>query len=189
MKLFNDNEVFQKERPTNITKEQAQALYEKIADEIIKFGHSKAEEREFIIEDLSGISFNENGYEIAKKLEDNCSATYDFDEEFVSYLGGIYRDLDSVHNKNIQDWVEANGIKPKISKGQELMVEIDLNRHKKKGAIVYVNGWDEKRAVYYIDEDPKKNGGTIIAYEVVEKRCKLLPEVNQVTDLSLLDEN
>lgn len=189
MKLFNDNEVFQKDRPTNITKEQAQALYEKIADEIIKNGYSKAEEREFIIEDLSDVSFNENGYEIAKKLEDNCSATYDFDEEFVSYLGGIYRDLDSIHNKNIQDWVEANGIKPKISKGQELMVEIDLNRNKKKGAIVYVNGWDEKRAVYYIDEDPKQNGGTIIAYEVVEKRCKLLPEFNQVTDLSLLDEN
>ena len=60
----------------------------------------------------------------------------------------------------------------KFNQGQKLVVETMLNHEKKAGAIVYVTGFSREQACYLIDEDPKRNGGTVITYEKVEKNCK-----------------
>ncbi len=41
------------------------------------------------------------------------------------------------------------------------------------GDTVYVNGVDEERAVYIIDKDPNRKGGTVLEYERVEESCSL----------------
>lgn len=170
-KLFSDKETYTKERPTKITAEQENKFYKEIAEEIIKYKWSDSDVED-IMEDISKITLRDNGYEIAKSLEGSYNkAEYEFDVEFCEFLENIGWKKDTILRNNVKDWVKANNPQPKFKDGQKLIIDIDLNYHKKKGAIVYVNGHSEAEAYYLIDENPEKNGGTVIVYEKAEKNC------------------
>ena len=174
-KLFSDSETFTNERPTKITAAQEQEFYKEIAEEIIDNNWSESDVED-IAEDISNLSLHENGYELAKDLENGSrnNAYYDIDVEFCEFLDNISWKKSDILRKNVKDWVAAHNPQPKFAEGQKLIVEIDLNREKKKGAIVFVNGFNEKEAYYLIDENPEFKGGTIITYEKVEANCKPL---------------
>jgi hypothetical protein len=170
-KLFNDSELFQKERPTKITEQQEQACYKKMADEIIKGGWSDSDVED-IVKDLAEIWEYDSGYEIAKKLESyGNEASYTINTDFIYYLDDFGYNKREILTKNVEDWVKAHNPQPKFQKGQKLIVTTMLNHEKQEGAIVYITGFSEKTACYLIDKDENRKGGTVIAYEKVEANC------------------
>jgi hypothetical protein len=169
-RLFSDAETFQKERPTKMSAEQQRDLYLEIAQEIIDEGWSESN-IEDIAQDVSEISFNDSGYEIAKDLERHKKAYYDIDTSFIEFLDDLSWKKRERIQENVKTWVLAHNPKPKFEKGQKLIVDTSLDYEKKKGVVVFVTGVSEKTACYLIDENQERAGGTVIAYERVESNC------------------
>lgn len=170
-KLFPDSETFTKLRPTKITEQQEQDFYKAISEEIIKNGWSKSD-LEDVIEDISQISSHHSGYEIAKDLEGfRSKASYNIDTPFIEFLDNYGYEKNDILRENVKAWVSAHNPQPKFKKGQKLLVSITLNHEKKKDAIVYVIGFSKEIACYLIDENPKKQSGTVITYEKIETNC------------------
>jgi hypothetical protein len=171
-KLFSDSETLSKHRPTKITSEQEQEYYKKIAEDIIneKWSDSDLED---IISDISEISIHDSGYEIAKDLESyNKNASYNIDTDFITYLDDIGYDKHRILVKNVEAWVMAHNPQPKFNIGQKLIIKEKISFKLEKGSIVFVNGYVEKRACYYIHANNKKTLGIIIPYETVESDCE-----------------
>jgi hypothetical protein len=171
--LFPDSEVFQKERPTNITEQQAQDYYRGVAEEIIQNGWSKSP-IEYIIEDVSEISEHDSGYEIAKELESFKKASYRIETPFIEFLDDFGYNKGDILRENIRAWAAATNPQPKFTKGQKLIIETDLNYEQKKGTIIYVNSIYTEDACYVVDEDRERQGGYMIAYEKIESRCSVI---------------
>ena len=172
-KLFNDSELFQKERPKKITEEQEKKIYKELAQEILDNGWCK-DDIEDIVSDLKKLSKNDSGYEMAKDLEGyNMNCSYDIDTDFIYWLDDFDYQFRKELEKNIKDWVQAHDIKPKFEKGTKLLITEYLCYKKGKGLIVYVNGFTDY-GCYLIDEDFNRNGGTVLAYELVESCCEVI---------------
>lgn len=173
--LFPDSETFQKERPTTITEQQRQDYYRKVAQEIIDNGWSQYD-IDSVIEDVSNMSHHDSGYELAKWLEEfDRSASYEIDTPFIEFLDDFGWGIAEIVLENVQAWVVETNPQPKYQKGQKLLIETALDYEHKKGLNVYVTGFSsQKNACYLIDEDPNRNGGTIIPYEKVESRCSVI---------------
>lgn len=169
--LFSDSEVFTNVRPTKITKQQEQKYLEEVAEEIIDNNWSKSP-IEKIIYDLKNISSSDNGYEIAKKLEEyNSKASYSIDSSFVEFLDDFDYNKRAILRENIKAWVNAHNPQPKFKEGQKITIESPLFRGQNKGDILFITGKNDKEANYYIHEDKDYNGGYVVAYEEVEKKC------------------
>jgi len=170
-KLFNDSEVFTKERPTKPTQQQLTTFYSQMAKEIIAEGYSSSDEED-IIADLINLDVRDNGFEMAKSLESfRAKASYDISVDFCEWLEWFSNEYRRLNEKNIEDWVKAHNIKPQLKKGQKLAITITLNFYNKAGKIIYITGINEQRAYYLIAEDHNRNGGTIIPYEKLEANC------------------
>jgi len=171
-KLFSDSEVFQKERPTKLTDKQVDDFYLERAKDLIENGYSK-DYVEDIIEDLKELyPFRDNGFEMANELKSyKMKACYEIDTQFCEWLDCLSFEYDQILTKNVIDWVKAHNPQPKFEKGTKLLITEHLCYGKPKGAIVYVTGGRKEEACYWIDENPNKDGGTVIEYELVEKCC------------------
>jgi hypothetical protein len=168
--LFNDSEVFQKERPVKPTEQQLKKFYSEQAKEIIKQGFSDSDEED-IISDLESLyPFNDNGFEMAKDLE-RGNGYYEIDTSFCEWLDCLDSDFRQLNTDNVKAWVKAHNPQPKFNDGQKLLIVENLCHGMKKDMIVYVNYKREEEAVYIVDTDPTKRGGTILDYERVEKCC------------------
>ena len=173
-RLFPDSETFTTVRPKGLTDDQQLILYTKFASEIRKNKWSKSTIEE-IVSDLKDINLNDDGYEVAKKFESRLlSGRYDIDTQFVEYLDCLSHEEDSIHRKNVKDWVKAHNIKPKYATGTMLIIDTTLNYHQKKGNTVYINGLNKEEAYYLIHEDPDRKGGIVVPYEIVEERCSVM---------------
>jgi hypothetical protein len=169
--LFNDSEVFQKERPTGPTEKQLEAMYAQIAQELIDDGYSE-DDLATITEDIKNLyPFNQNGYELAKELEDNGCASYEFNAEFVEWLDWVCLRPLEIKSKNILDWVKAHNPQPKFAIGTKLYVMERLSLLLNKDQPVYIVGIDEQQACYVIHMSPTQTMGSLIAYERVESLC------------------
>ena len=171
-KLFSDSEVFQKERPTKLTKKQEEEFYLERAKDLIKEGYSEDDEED-VAKDLEYLyPFRDNGYEMAKDLDSSSrEACYSFSTEFCEWLDCLHYLYNKIETQNVIDWVKAHNPQPKFEKGTKLLIVETINHKLKKDSIVYVNGERPEEAVYWINEDPNKYGGYVIAYEKVEKCC------------------
>jgi hypothetical protein len=127
---------------------------------------------EDVIYDVSRISTNDSGYEIAKDLE-RGRAYYDIDTQFIEYLDDFGYGKRKILEKNVSDWVNAHNPKPKFEIGSKLIVNKSMYFRNVIGEIVFVNGYSKGQACYLVDKDPKRNGGTVISYEKVEDSCVL----------------
>jgi hypothetical protein len=168
-KLFNDAELFQKERPNGVTEQQKLEIFKEIAEKIIKNNWSDAE-IEDIIEDLKKISYNDDGYDIAKYLDDYGDCWYDIDSEFVEYMDSISYTFWKRSEKNQEEWIKAHGIKPLLSKGTEITLKNKLNNKLLSGMIVYITGIDERSGKYILNSDKDTYGGTLIPFEKIENQ-------------------
>ena len=170
--LFNDAEVFQKERPTQLTQKQKDDFYSEQAKDLKAQGFSTDDEED-IIEDLKKLyPFNDNGFEMAKELDGyGCQATYDIDTNFCEWLDFLHHQYSQIETKNVKDWVKAHNVQPKFNDGQKLLIVEKICRGMEKDMIVYANYKREEEALYVVDADNTKRGGTLLSYERVEKCC------------------
>lgn len=162
--LFNMDETFQKERPTKITKKQREEIYDSIAQKIVDNGW--AEDIHGAVEELKQVNFNDNGYEIAKKLENECGWSIDVEMvDFLDCLASVERDI---KDKNIDEWVKCTKPVLKYPIGTKLNIVSVFTRSYKVGDIVYVNAIYDKSAQYGISLTNDSKTNTMIDFEVLE---------------------
>lgn len=171
-KLFEDKETFQSERPKRITEQQKTDFYLIIAKEIVNDGYVTDTTFEDIAEDLEkiGIRDYDNGYEIAKKLDDDCG--YSIDPMFVDFLDTISHRLRNIHEDNVKDWVKAKQPKPIFSVGDCVKINkmIGWNKELKDGE-AFITGIQKETAQYLIHKDKGRKGGFVVDFEIVENCC------------------
>jgi hypothetical protein len=172
LSLFTDEETFTKHRPTKIPQNLLNDLYNEIAEEIISNGWSR-DDVEDIVNDISIISFNDSGYEIAKELESLDDCSYVFEVSFIQFLDDLRWRKSSILQDLVQMWVNAHKPQPKFQVGQKLHIEKALNRIMRSGT-VYITGIKEKQACYLVDVDKDRQGGIILEYELVESNCIII---------------
>lgn len=173
-KLFEETVGVTDIRPTEITKQQREELFLKLADEVIKYQYCKNGDRETIAYDLGKLTPNDSGFEKAKQLEDDSFLTYTFEGNFIEFLDIIDSQIYLILEENVKLWAKANDIKPKLAKGQKLLVLERLNWEQTADKIVFINGIRQLTATYVVDTDPNKKVGTIIPFETVESNCKII---------------
>ena len=171
--LFNDSDVFVKERPIKLTAHQEEKFYLDMAKELIKDNYSDDDEVT-IARDLRYLSLSENGYELAKTLEDYGNANYEIDPSFCEWLECLSSEKDDRIRVNIKAWVKAHDIKPKYTQGVKVRIPTEWSRSFKEGDEVYITTINQELAYYCVDADPKKKGGVVLAYEVLEAKCEFL---------------
>ena len=158
-KLFDDTLFVQKERPTQITKQQEEKMFIELAKEVIENQYSDDDE-ETIAEDLKELSRNDNGFEKAKDLKSNGNASYEFDGDFIDWLDGMDYKRSEILTENVKLWVKAHNPQPKLEKGPKLKIEEALSYLKdlRKDCVVYVIGINMEQAYYTISDDKEKQG-------------------------------
>jgi hypothetical protein len=171
-KLFDDTLLIQKERPTQITKQQEEKMFVDLAKECIKYQYSSDDE-EAVAEDLKKLSRNDNGFEKAKDLDDNGNASYEFDGDFIYWLGGMDYKRSDILKENVKLWVKAHNPQPKLEKGTKLNIveSLSYSKYLRKDCVVYVTGINMEQAYYTISDDKEKQGGYVFAFEKVESNC------------------
>lgn len=171
-KLFDDTLLIQKERPTQITKQQEEKMFVDLAKECIKYQYSDDDE-ETITGDLKKLSINDSGFEKAKDLENDGNASYQFDGDFIDWLDGMDYKRSEILTDNVKLWVKAHNPQPKLQKGTKLKIAESLSFSKdlRKDCIIYVTGINMEQAYYTISQDKEKKGGYVLAFEKVEFNC------------------
>jgi len=169
-KLFKENEIFQKGRPSLLTAKQEKEFYLKMALEVIENNWSDSDPED-IAEDLNGLYLSDNGYEMASDIE-TSSGYYNIDLQFCEWLEDLSYRKRMVVDKNVLDWVAAHGIKPKYSIGDKLTLSNKLGTKFNPGDIVYVTGIRKDHAKYVINIGKDCKGGFIYPFEMVEISAK-----------------
>ena len=172
-KLFEESEIFTKERPSKLTKIQSKELYNTLAKEIIDNGWSTSTVEE-ISEDLESVSRHSTGFELAKELDD-VGYYGNIDSQFIEWL----EDFDSRHqeiiDENIKTWVTAHKIEPKHSVGTELKINKQIIHYTEGygvGSTVFVNGYKKELGCYYISKIKGNTSNYVVEYETVESNTE-----------------
>ena len=172
MKLINDSDVFQKERPTTITNEQRMEVLKEVAVDIVNWQLCKSSLGQ-IIADLDEVyDSSSSGFEMAKELEEgfNIFGYYTVNSQLVELLENLDSLSDDKKRDNIKDWVKAHNIKPKFKKGDKVKLKLAPFFSLNVGDEVYINYIKEDTAHYVVDKDPNRKGGIVVEYEKLE-RC------------------
>lgn len=170
-KLFDDKETFVKERPKKLPKVLEDNLYMEIAQEIIDENYSQSD-LEDIADDIASLNLSENGYELAKKLE-NGNAYYDIDVDFCEYLDGLSMKKHRALNELVKQWVAAHDVKPKLESKIQIRFIKD-NPHFKVGTELWIVSRINNEARYILNPDYKAEGGRLVPYEDVEAACEII---------------
>lgn len=172
-KLFNESEMFVKERPKDLTDMQESKMYSEIAQEIIDEGYSDSDIVD-IISDIKEISFNISGFEIAKSLDDDykMEGSYKINGDFVDYLDDLSSKRQGYIEENVKAWVKAHNPINKFNKGDRLQINKALY-FKLPDGIIYINGVKKETAEYVVDRDKERKGGVILNFEEIEEKCEI----------------
>jgi hypothetical protein len=171
--LFKDSEVFVKERPTKLGEKQEAEIWLKIAQEVIDNDWSD-NSIDDIIEDLQGLSKFDDGFEKAKDLDGwKGNASYTIDSEFVSWLDNFDSEFNDAIKENVRRWVKAHDIKPKLETGTKLIINTQFSKDPKMkvGETIYINGFYEKEAEYYVSTEKGVSRNLCVHYEKIEQCC------------------
>lgn len=172
MKLINDNEVFQKDRPVTITKTQRNEVLTEVAEDILEWSLSK-DSIETVISDLDEVyDSSSSGFEMAKELEDgyNTFGHYTVNSQLVELLESLDHLANDKKRENTKEWVKAHNIKPKLKKGEKVKLRLAPFFSLNVGDEVYINYLKEDTAHYVVDKDQNRKGGIVVEYEKLE-RC------------------
>ncbi len=174
-KLFDDTLMVKNERPTELTPQQKEELYGKLAVDMIKEQHVNDHfDVEEIAQDLADLYLGYSGFEMAKYLQNNGSCDYEFNGDLVDFLDNIQYEVHSVLNETVKLWVKSHGITPKLEQGTALRINETLNIKLKKGEEVYITGIRLEEGIYLLSQDKNKQGGYLITYEKVEANCTII---------------
>jgi hypothetical protein len=172
--LFNDAEVFVKERPENLTEKQEAEIWQKLAKEVIDNGWLSNGSIEDVIKDLEDLSKYDSGFEKAKDLDNyRAKANYNIETSFIQWLDDFDSEFNDAKRENVRRWVKAHNIKPKLEKGTKLIINEQFSRDEKMkiGNIIYINGAYEPEAQYYVSQILGANSNLCISYEKIERCC------------------
>lgn len=171
--LFNDSEVFTKQRPKKLTEKQENEIWKKLAEEIIDNRWSD-DDAEDIIHDLKHLSKHDTGYEMAKDLEGyTAKASYSIDTSFIEWLDCLSHDFDDAKRENVRKWVEAHNIQPKYNVGTVLTVKENFARNPELqvGSTIFINTIYKDEARYGVYHIKGSTRNVVIDYEDIERCC------------------
>jgi hypothetical protein len=171
-KLFDDTLLVSKKRPTTITAQQSEKLFEELAEEVLVNEYSD-DEVDLIKEDLNELSLNQSGFEIAKDLESQGRADYNFQGDFIDWLENMSSRRNEIIRENVKLWAKAHNPQPKFSKGDELVVTDTISYGIKRDLILYVYDIKMDEGIYIMAKDKAQQGGYVLEFERVEDNCKL----------------
>jgi len=169
-KLFEEREIFNKERPEFLTDEQLTQIYKEMADEIIAEDWSNSDPAEIII-DLKDANWHDSGFEIAKGMDNSYNADYNFTGDFINWLDDIDHFRRDKIEENVRTWVKAHNIQPKYKIGDRVFVKKDLMMSKYPKGEYYITGYHKDIAKYTINKENKPNCGLLVEYEELEGIC------------------
>lgn len=170
--LFKDSEGFVKERPMQLSENKNTEIWKKLAKQVISNGWSD-DDIDTIIDDLRNLSIYDSGYKMAKDLE-GLRACYDIDTSFIEWLDMLDSYFDEARRENVKRWVKAHGIKPKYEKGTKLVVKehfTTISPFLQIGKVIFINGYFEHEAKYYVSNEKDSKQNVIIVYEEIEQCC------------------
>jgi len=124
----------------------AKAVAEKLADDVMAW-LDEEHTRESVIDDLEkAIAYGLDGYAIAKYLDSDLG--WSVDADLVEILENSYWIESSLHDKAVEAWVMACGIKPRLQLWAPVKVKTRATNNKVvDGLIVSI---DEKRGTYTV---------------------------------------
>jgi uncharacterized protein YfkK (UPF0435 family) len=169
IKMFNDSEMFQKQRPTGLTDSQNLTFFTDMAKEVRKNNWSSNEVQD-IAKDLSELNLNQNGFELGKDLDEgfNYKASYNIDVLFLEFLENIQLERMMIVNDNVKNWVKAHDIKPKLEKGFDFNANEKIGRF--KDSRLYISDIYPDTAQYVVKiKDGDKKRGFLFDYEKIEE--------------------
>jgi hypothetical protein len=171
MKLFDDKETFQKERPLCLPNSHFRTLCERLAKEIVSERFHKDVKQ--VTHDLElKVNFSENGYEIARSLDDD-SVGYTINSMFVEHLDSLGYERDNALEELVKQWVEAHKPTPKYKVGDKIILTSNASFTNKKDKVMYINKIKKDTAQYAVHEDPNYGGGYMYAYEKLDPITKI----------------
>lgn len=138
------------------------AAVQKIVDECVKWDDAPIPCRVTWTQALGRISLAQNGYEIARDLENYAHVNPDAD--LVEILDCAWSYLSEAYDRAVKAWVEANDISPSLKYGDRITCRHGTGR---------ISGFDVKRARYTFvpdgeEERYRTGGGVLIEYEAAE---------------------
>lgn len=167
--LFKDKEVFQKERPTNITESQKQEFIKNIAQEIIDNGYSDSDFDE-VLEDIEDLyPFYDTGFELAKQLDGyGSSGEYHIDSDFIAFLEDLTWKKAILINGNVKKWVQAHDIKPKFPLFTSLTLKSNISKDYNAGDTIFINTIKNDDGLYGISKTINDTRNRLIEFEKLE---------------------
>jgi hypothetical protein len=169
-KLFDDTLYVSKDRPIAITPQQSEALFLKLAEEAIDNGYS-GDDVEVIKEDLESLNLNQTGFDLAKDLEEDGSADYTFNGDFIDWLGNIEHEVEQVLKENTKLWTTAHAPQPMFKKGDAVKITDLISYNIRSNVILYVYKINMEQAYYIMARDREQKGGYILNFEKLEENC------------------
>lgn len=175
-KLFRDEDTVTSKRPMELSEERKEALYKKLAEEIIEDNWSDSNVED-IINDLKQFYVYDTGFEMAKDLETNGYAQYEFNGEFISWLDDFRYRFRSELDNLILEWVKLRNIQPKFKLETQLKFK-EKNSGFLEGDIIFINGYDihgeRNMACYCVSKIKNNNENRLINYEILEEVCEII---------------
>lgn len=135
------------DRPKTATEEIKTAAATEVAQELLKCGHLEDSELGQAIKDLCNMSCNDDGYEIAKELDDRYY--WDCRMEMVDVLDGYGWAVRKRIEAAEKSWAEDNNITPPIPVGSRVTME----RRGESGTITGVYEYGAAKYLIAIDGD------------------------------------
>ena len=167
--LFNDSEVFQKERPTFLPNAYFKKFCGDLAQELIDTKLCLFS-KDRIRNDLEDLDFNDGGYGMAKELEQQG---WNITTILVEYLDGFSSAYSDEKDKMVKEWVKAYNIKPTFKEKQRIVLTEHVSRFP-SGTTLYINGIMYETAKYIVDINQKFKCGIVIPFEKLESKCELI---------------
>ncbi len=174
--LFQDSEVFVRERPTTATEQQDKIFYKEKAQEIIDNDWSNSQIERIIIDLEDLYPFRDSGFEMAKELDGLSSkGSYKINSEFVEFLEDLSSEYSDIIDENVKAWVKAIQPMPLYKKGDKIKLTLPVMRTPDyaAGKEFYIISIHEKDAKYVFHPVENNNGGTLLPYERLET-CSVL---------------
>lgn len=150
-------------RPKKLTPEMALIAAREIAEELAKYGHIPADEIEAHAGDIAKYgSPHEDGYDLAKSLENHCYWNCDF--QMAETLDGYAHTAHEALRKAEKEWAEHNNIQPPLPIGQRVKTA-----HGEIGTIDDIYKYGAAQFLVKLENDPDaeppKNARRIINFE------------------------
>lgn len=160
------------ERPKRYDDYVVSDAHKAIADILIKWKPGEFDNDTALeyAKEVNWIHFNDNGFEIAKQLEDLHP-----DLELVESLDSFGSwDFDEILNGYIKKWVLENNPSNKFNVGDKIKCNSIVNSAIRGGKEYFITGINKELANYYVHEEKDRNGGYVLPYEKIDECCILI---------------